>query len=95
MLSRRWSLFLECHQCAAWTELARQAFEEMEDNRSSSSSSTNSSISSGSSMDVSDDDDKEWSDDEDISDEELSFAFSFVFDKASTFANILNQPIEH
>ena len=37
-----------------------------------------------------------WSDDnDDISDEELSFAFSFAFDKASTIANKLNQPIEH
>jgi len=75
----------------------RQAFEEMEDDSSSSSSSFwNSSISSGSSMDMSDDDHDEWSDDnDDISDGELSFAFSFAFDKASTIANKLNQPIEH
>jgi hypothetical protein len=49
-------------------------------------------------MDMSDDDDDddEWSDDnDDISDGELSFAFSFAFDKASTIANKLNQPIEH
>jgi hypothetical protein len=42
-----------------------------------------------------DDDDDEWSDDNDISDIELSFAFSFAFDKASTIANKLNQPIKH
>jgi hypothetical protein len=52
--SQRGSLFLERHQCVAWTELARQAFEEIEDDSSSSSSSSNSSISSGSSMDMSD-----------------------------------------
>ena len=97
MSSRQWSSFLERHQCAAWTELARQAFEEMEDDSSSSSSSfSNSSISSGSSLDMSDDDDNdEWSDDDDISDGELSFAFRFAFDKASRIANKLNQPIEH
>jgi hypothetical protein len=54
MSSQRWSSFLERHQCLAWTELARQAFEEMEDDSSSSSSSLNSSITSGSSMDMSD-----------------------------------------
>jgi hypothetical protein len=96
MSSRRWSSFLERHQCLAWTELARQAFEEMEDDSSSNSSSSNSSISSGSSMDMSDDhDDDNLSDVDDISDGEISFAFSFAFDKASTIANKLNQPIEH
>jgi hypothetical protein len=89
MSPRRWSSFLERHQCVAWTELARQVFEEIEDDSSSSSSSLNSSISSGSSMDMSDDDDNN------ISDGELSFAFSFAFDKASTIANKLNQPIKH
>ena len=71
MSSRRWSSFLERHQCVAWTELARQAFEEMEDDSSSSSSSSNSSISSGSSMDMSDDDD-DLSDVNDIGDGERS-----------------------
>jgi hypothetical protein len=88
-------LFLERHECVAWTELARQAFEEIEDDSSSSSSSSNSSISSGSSMDMSDDNDDEWSDDNNISDGELSFAFSSAFDKASTIANKFNQLIEH
>jgi hypothetical protein len=68
MSSQRCSLFHERHQCVAWTELARQAYEEMEDHdSSSSSSSSNSSISSGSSMDMSDDVDDEWSNDDNIS----------------------------
>ena len=47
-------------------------------------------------MDMSDDhDDDNLSDVDDISDGEISFAFSFAFDKASTIANKLNQPIEH